>query len=120
MREWLSWIVPPVEASTQAVAHWRWRVAGTLAALGLCVVISYTPFGFARAADLAAVQNDMRQLKHRVDVSARIALAQELRLYQRELCVATNKEAIYNIIERLQLEYSAITGTRYPLQGCAA
>ena len=97
--------------------QWQWRVSITLAALLVATVFSYTPRGFATAGALSETERAMLQLKERVDVSARIALAQEIRLYQAAAC-RNGGDNTYITLERLQAEYAKITGARYPEARC--
>ena len=98
--------------------QWQWRVSFTLAALLIAMVFAYSPRGFATTDDLEAFKQTVSLLKERVDVSARIALAQEIRLYQAQACGTGSKDHVYIAIERLQAEYSRITGARFPEGRC--
>lgn len=107
IQNFASLIFPLDDQSLGAIHNWRWRVTLVIIALMAAFVFAFSPFGFAFA-------GDMRELKARVDISTRIALAQEIRLYQQALCKTDDRDSIYRAIERLQVEYVAVTGVRYP------
>lgn len=65
---------------------------------------------------------DVDQLKQTVEISARINLAQELRMHMRSRCQTQDerfRDSLERTIESLQAQYSKLTGSRYPDQRCA-
>jgi hypothetical protein len=68
-----------------------------------------------------AAAADLERLQARIDISARISLAQELRVQMRARCLAHDSEiraSIERLIETLQVQYVSITGDRYHDSGC--
>ena len=74
--------------------------------------------GFVKASEGKELRQEVADLKSSADIAARISLSQEIRLYQRGLCTAPNREAIERAIERLQTDYERIVGSRYPDRSC--
>lgn len=66
-----------------------------------------------------ATNNDVRLLQARIDLSAQLQLAAEIRLQSLVRCTSPDKEAITRTIDKLQVEYKAITGDRYPEGSCS-
>lgn len=69
---------------------------------------------FAKAADMEALQRT-------VLVSARINIAQEIRVQVRAWCAVSDqsvKDAIARTLDTLQDEYQRVAGSRYPQPGC--
>lgn len=83
--------------------HILW-VCGFLALVGL-------PSPFAKA-------SDVERIAQSADISARISLAQEIRAYAAARCRAEDPEPYDRIIERLQIEYERLTGSRYSEPRC--
>lgn len=70
-----------------------------------------------------ATSSDVRQLKQRVDISAQLSLAAEIRVQVRARCAVADqsmKEAITHYIDDLQRQYKEIAGDRYPEPGCSS
>lgn len=70
--------------------------------------------GFARA-------DDVKQLQQRVDISAQLNLATEIRLQVKARCAVADqatKESITRYIDDLQRQYKQIAGDRYPEASC--
>jgi hypothetical protein len=103
----------------RAVYRFLWRVfimGWIFWAMGAFTAIGFP--GFVRAAEVAEIRQQLAQLKTNSDISARINLSQEIRTWQRTLCTAQDKSPIERQIERLQGEYQAIVGIRYPDYPC--
>lgn len=79
-------------------------------------LVTFGLIGFARAADV-------EQLQRTVEISARIQLAQEIRLQVRARCTLTDqqmRDSVQRAIDNLQNEYARITaGQRYPEPSCS-
>ena len=112
----LKQLTPP---QRRAVYRFFWRIfimgwilwaMGAFAAIGLP--------GFVRASEVAEVRQQLAQLKTSSEISARINLSQEIRTWQRAWCTAQDKSPIERQIERLQAEYQALVGSRYPDNPC--
>ena len=84
---------------------------------GVCILI--TVFIWFYANSVFASSDEFNQLKRRVDISAKIDLAQEIRRYQALFCASHDEEPILQALERLQTDYISIAGTRYPAARCA-
>lgn len=86
----------------------------------LCVTCLVATLAFGYVFSTRYVKaGDFSELKSRVDLSAQLQLAAEIRA-QTGLCQAIqDKEAIRRIIEQLQSQYRAIAGERYPVQVCS-
>lgn len=100
--------------------HLKWRLAVSLSLAGILIYAIWSlgllgvP-GFARA-------DDVNQLQRRVDISAQLTLAAEIRVQVRARCTVadqTTKEAITRYIDDLQRQYKAIAGDRYPEGSCS-
>lgn len=74
--------------------------------------------GFVRASDVTVMRAQLAELKANSAISARINLSQEIRTWQRAMCTAPEKAPIERLIERLQADYQAIVGSRYPDNPC--
>lgn len=85
----------------------------------LCVSCLIVTVGFAYIFSTGYVRaDDFKELKARVDLSAQLQLAAEIRA-QSAICRAIpDKEPIRRVIEQLQLQYRQITGERYPENPC--
>lgn len=110
--------VPKEQQRTVLMVIWRlgtmtfvaWA-CGAFAFLGLP--------GFLLASDGGKLQEQVARLQTSADISARISLAQEIRLYVANRCKADDPEPYNRIIERLQIDYERITGARYPEGRCS-
>jgi hypothetical protein len=105
--------------SRRAVYRFLWRVGIVIWifwAMGMFAAIGVP--GFARATEVTELRRQVAELKSSTDISARINLANEIRLYQRTLCAAQDKDAIERVIERLQTDYERLAGSRYPDRPC--
>lgn len=90
---------------------WIAWAMGAFAAIGLP--------GFVRAAEVTEMRTEIAEMKASADISARLSLANEIRLYQRTLCTAPDRDAIERAIDRLQIEYQRLNnGVRYPDRTC--
>ena len=99
-------------------ALWRIGMVGWI--LWACGAFASIGFpGFLSAADGKQLKEDVAGLKQSADISARISLAQEIRLYVGARCKAEDREQYDRIIERLQLDYERIAGARYAEPRCS-
>lgn len=114
MNEGLRSLIPP-----GIRPHLKWRIVVSLSICGLILYVLWTlgmlgvP-GFARAADVD-------QLQKRVDISAQLNLATEIRIQVRTRCQVpdqASKDSITRYIDDLQRQYKEITGDRYPEASC--
>jgi hypothetical protein len=100
-------------------ANLKWRLAVSISIMGLLVYALWSLgllglSGFARA-------DDVKQLQQRVDISAQLNLATEIRVQVRARCAVTDsatKESITRYIDDLQRQYKQIAGDRYPEAPC--
>jgi hypothetical protein len=83
---------------------------------GLCVMA--TLFGAVWAATSFASHDDVAALRNRIDLSAQLNLAAEIRVQVRLRCVVPDKEPLTRTIDKLQKEYRDITGLLYPEGNC--
>jgi hypothetical protein len=74
--------------------------------------------GFLWASDAQELEEKVDRLQESADISARISLAQEIRAYAAARCKADDPEPFNQVIERLQVDYERITGSRYPEPRC--
>lgn len=65
-----------------------------------------------------ATNVEVQSLRKRVDIAARLSLTKEIRDFQRNACLVSDRTNIEIYLERLQVEYQDITGTRYPEYRC--
>ena len=84
--------------------------------LWACGWLSFAGFAapFAQASDFQA-------LNHTVAVGAKISISREIRDETQVLCATKDqilRNTLYNYIEQLQLEYQALTGSRYSPPAC--
>jgi hypothetical protein len=111
--KWLSVLmlgVPKEQQPVVVTVLWRVIMMGwVLWACGAFAVIGLPGFSLA---------TDVERLKESADISARISLAQEIRLYASARCKADDREPFDRVIDRLQLDYERITGGRYPEPRC--
>lgn len=102
--------VPNEQRGMVITVLWRTLMVGwVLWTLGAFASIGLTGFALA---------TDVERLKESADISARISLAQEIRLYVAQRCKADDPEPFNRVIERLQVDYQRITGERYPEGRC--
>lgn len=98
--------------------HLRWRIAVSLSIAGIFLYILWS-LGALGMPGLA-LASDVNDLKRTADLSARLQLANEIRIQARARCSVTDaaRDGIERYIESLQAEYERITGARYPEPRC--
>lgn len=99
--------------------HLKWRLVVSGSIMGILLFICWAMGwlgvpGLARAADV-------EQLQKRVNISAQLNLATEIRLQVRARCMVPDqvtKDSITRYIDDLQRQYKEIAGDRYPEAPC--
>jgi len=99
--------------------HLKWRLVVSLSICGMLLYVIWS-LGLLGVPGLARA-SDVEKLQKRVDISAQLSLAAEIRAQVHARCVVTDqstKEAITRYIDDLQRQYREITGDRYPEGQC--
>lgn len=100
---------------------WVVAVTSTIAYIlgGLTVIGLASPF--VKAGDYKQLENKVAQIERTTSASAKVVLAQEIRIQVRAKCLVTDtdvRESIQRVIDQLQDSYVELAGTRYPEAAC--
>jgi hypothetical protein len=107
----------------QLIVRVGWVVAVTLTGaymLGAFSLIGLSgPFVFA--SDYKQLESKVAQIERTTSASAKVTLAQEIRIQVRAKCLVTDtdvRESIQRVIDQLQDDYAQLAGQRYPEGAC--